>query len=79
MKRERENEIVRRERMTNDVLLGTTLVQKSQKSFQLLEQLRSHVHSRKSKKVEILALSQEVTYYILPSMTSSLLFSSSDL
>ena len=41
---------------------GTQLVQKTQKCFQLLDQLRSQVHSRKTKKVEILSLSQEVSH-----------------
>ena len=36
-------------------------MQKTQRSFQLLEQLRGQVNSRKSKKVEILSLSQEVS------------------
>ena len=44
-------------------------MQKSQRSFQLLEQLRVQVHSRKSKKVEILALSQEVSLSPLPPLS----------
>ena len=47
-------------------LVGTTLLQKTQKCFQLLEQLRNQVHSRKTKRVDILSLSQEVRQSITP-------------
>ena len=50
--------------MISDVL-GTMLLQKTQKCFQLLDQLRTQVHSRKTKKVDILSLSQEVAPSLL--------------
>lgn len=42
---------------------GSVLTKKCQKATQLLEQLRTQVHTRKDKNVDILSLSQEVSYF----------------
>lgn len=40
---------------------GAKLTKKTQKAFQLLNQLRQQVHAKKAKNVDILSLSQEVS------------------
>ena len=40
--------------------VGANMTSRSNKMMQLLEQLRTQVHSRKYKNVDILSLSQEV-------------------
>lgn len=41
--------------------IGASMTSRSNKMMQLLEQLRTQVHSRKYKNIDILSLSQEVT------------------